>query len=183
MLIRHGEKPADPPLKPPPHGVTIEGRHNKHSLLPQGWQRAGALAAIFSNDLPEPLARPDAVFAPDYGEKTSFHRTTETVTPMAHRLHLAVQTPVPKGEEEQLVTEFLARTPGVLLVCWEHHHLPTLAHELAAFAGISDDDLPPVCRFWPEDDYWSVVVFTRKSRGGYSATVTSEAALEGDPPR
>src|SRR6478672_8454354 len=53
-LIRHGEKPADPPASPlgapaaasgPPFGVDIDGNQNEHSLLPRGWQRCGALAA------------------------------------------------------------------------------------------------------------------------------------------
>lgn len=182
MLIRHGEKPADPPIKPPPHGVDHEGRHSKHSLLPKGWQRAGALAAIFADGPGDPLAAPEAIFAPDYSRETQFHRTFETVTPLAHRLNLAIQTPVKKGEESRLVTDFLTKTPGVAMVCWEHHHLPTLAQEFAAAVGVKTDALPAVARFWPEDDFWSILVFT-SGHDGYDVTVTSQAALPGDPPR
>jgi hypothetical protein len=55
-IIRHGEKPADPPaLDPgqpspapgPPFGVDYEGNQDEHSLLPRGWQRSGALAVLF----------------------------------------------------------------------------------------------------------------------------------------
>ena len=53
-IIRHGEKPAEPPdghgkhQDPgPPHGVDFHGRKDEHSLLPRGWQRSGALAALF----------------------------------------------------------------------------------------------------------------------------------------
>src|SRR5580693_7483053 len=42
-IIRHGEKP-DPG---PPHGVDFHGRKDEHSLLPRGWQRSGALTALF----------------------------------------------------------------------------------------------------------------------------------------
>jgi hypothetical protein len=55
-IIRHGEKPADPPAVAagqtppppgPPFGVDFQGNQNPHSLLPSGWQRSGALAALF----------------------------------------------------------------------------------------------------------------------------------------
>jgi hypothetical protein len=42
-IIRHAEKP----LKPPLSGVDFAGGRNEHSLLPRGWQRSGALAALF----------------------------------------------------------------------------------------------------------------------------------------
>src|ERR1700679_3880794 len=42
-IIRHAEKP----LKPPLSGVDYQGSQNEHSLLPRGWQRSGALAALF----------------------------------------------------------------------------------------------------------------------------------------
>ena len=41
-IIRHAEKP----LKPPLSGVDYQGSQNEHSLLPRGWQRSGALAAL-----------------------------------------------------------------------------------------------------------------------------------------
>jgi hypothetical protein len=55
-IIRHGEKPADPPsgapgqtppAPGPPFGVDVQGSQNPHSLLPRGWQRSGALIALF----------------------------------------------------------------------------------------------------------------------------------------
>ncbi|WP_340540915.1 hypothetical protein [Nocardioides sp. GXZ039] len=183
MLIRHGEKPADPPAKPPPHGVDIEGRHDAHSLLPLGWQRAGAIAVLFAGDPGAPLARPTAIFAPDYGEQTESHRTTQTVAPLARRLELSVQTPVERGHEPRLVSRFLAVTEGSLLVCWEHHHLPALAQAFAAQVGIATEDLPPQGRFWPEDDFWTILVFARQDDGGYSVASLSEDVLAGDPPR
>lgn len=182
MMIRHGEKPADAPAKPPPHGVDHLGRHSDHSLLPRGWQRAGALATILGGHEPG-LPRPQSVFAPDYGSATAVHRTTQTVTPLAQRWGLAVQTPVAKGHEPHLVKDFLGPAQGVVLVCWEHHHLPPLAQAFAQQVGLRQQELPDAARFWPEDDFWTVLVFTRDEDGRYTVTATSQAALEGDPPR
>ena len=51
-IIRHGEKPADPPTPKappsPPFGVDINGNQSIHSLLPRGWHRSGALAVLFA---------------------------------------------------------------------------------------------------------------------------------------
>jgi hypothetical protein len=52
-VIRHDEKPADPPdASPaqsspplgPPFGVDADGNQNQHSLVPRGWQRSPALS-------------------------------------------------------------------------------------------------------------------------------------------
>jgi hypothetical protein len=42
MVIRHAEKPDDTH-----QGVTAHGDQDKESLIVRGWQRAGALAALF----------------------------------------------------------------------------------------------------------------------------------------
>jgi hypothetical protein len=47
MLMRHGEKPVAQGVAP--FGVTADGVHCVHSLTPRGWQRAGALIALFVN--------------------------------------------------------------------------------------------------------------------------------------
>jgi hypothetical protein len=57
-IIRHAEKP----LKPPASGVDFEGSQNEHSLLPRGWQRSGALAALFHPDF-GPMRPPGGIRA------------------------------------------------------------------------------------------------------------------------
>lgn len=182
MIIRHGEKPADPPAQPPPYGIDAAGEQSEHSLLPRGWQRAGALAVILGEGAQPPLATPQAVYAPDYGHDVVVHRAVETVTPLAHRLGLTVQTPARKGEEDHFVDQHLMATTGTALVCWEHHHIPALAEAYARAVGLAVAELPPVARFWPEDDFWSVILF-RSDGGGPRVEVVSQAALDGDPPR
>ncbi len=180
MIIRHGEKPADPPATPPPYGVDAEGKQSEHSLVPRGWQRAGALAKVLGAATPPaPLVQPTAIFAPDYSAETTSHRTTETVTPLGDRLGLQIQKPVAKGAEEQLVLDHLVSAAGHVLVCWEHHHIPAIVAGLGTALGVSA--IPAIGRSWPDDDFDSVLVFTR-SADGYSLAVTSQDALAGDTP-
>lgn len=47
MIIRHADKPPEPPKEPPPFGVTREGTQDEQALIVRGWQRAGALASFF----------------------------------------------------------------------------------------------------------------------------------------
>lgn len=180
MIIRHGEKPADPPVQPPPHGVDIRGVQSEHSLLPKGWQRAGALVRVFGDAPQAPFERPTAIFAPDYKHLALFHRTSETVTPLAQRLDLALRTPVKKDEQQELVDEHLTKLDGPAVVCWEHHHIPGLAQAFAKAVGMDVDALPEQCREWPENDFWSVIVFSQTDHG-WKVEVTSEDALAGDP--
>ncbi|QIK73029.1 hypothetical protein G7070_13130 [Propioniciclava coleopterorum] len=156
---------------------------NPHSLLPRGWQRAGALVSILANAVRPPLVRPDVLFAPDYKHLVPFHRTSETITPLAHRLETAIRTPLRKGDEAKLVKDHLAGLDGAALVCWEHHHIPDLAEAFCAAVGLDASALPPIARSWPEEDFYSVIVFTRDEHGGYSVQVTSQDALAGDPAR
>src|SRR5215472_8657463 len=89
-IIRHGEKPAElPPGEAPPEpvapfGVDAQGNENPHSLLPRGWQRSGALAALFDPGTGTPraaLETPATLLSPSYGDpgKTAEHRTYQTI--------------------------------------------------------------------------------------------------------
>lgn len=46
-IIRHGEKPDEGNERQ--HGDEIEGNICKSSLMPRGWQRAGALIHLFAD--------------------------------------------------------------------------------------------------------------------------------------
>jgi hypothetical protein len=104
-LIRHGEKPADPPAQShgqpisppsPPFGVDVDGNESVHSLLPRGWQRSGALAALFDpavGSLRAGLRTPTALYSPSYGDpkKTQVHRTFQTIQGLGGRLGVSIQ--------------------------------------------------------------------------------------------
>jgi len=137
-LIRHGEKPANPPTgkhaqsPSPPFGVDVDGKQNIHSLLPRGWQRSGALAVLFDPTVGASqagLRTPTALYSPSYADpdKTQNHRTYQTIQALSERLGVSIQSPVPEGQEPALAAAVLASGGEVVLICWEHQHIPALA--------------------------------------------------------
>jgi hypothetical protein len=103
FIIRHGEKPADPP---PPNGVDADGNVDDHSLAPVGWQRAGALAGLFA-----PFAgcrrpgilTPGKLYSPGYGsaQKTAAERTYETIFPLSQLLDLTIDNKYVESKSEE----------------------------------------------------------------------------------
>ena len=156
-IIRHGEKPADPPgVAPgqtppapvPPFGVDSQGNENPHLLLPTGWQRSGALAVLFdpaTGPFQAGLRTPAALLSPSYGsaDKTAEHRTYQTVQALSDRLGLAIVSAYPEGDEPQLAAAVVSQNFSVVLICWEHDHIPSLASSLPAVAG------PVIPQTWP----------------------------------
>ncbi|WP_293915340.1 hypothetical protein, partial [Deinococcus sp.] len=156
-ILRHAEKPSEPGSPQPTFGVNEQGQAQSESLIPRGWQRAGALAAALSADaVRSPFVRPTALFAPAYPDG-SLHRPGETIAPLARRLGLTVQTPVPKGQEASLVSAALCVQSGQdVLVCWEHHHIPAIAAALAQALDVNT--LPPHAALWPDADFNSALL-------------------------
>ena len=178
MIVRHAEKPDEAPGSAPPFGVDELGQTHPESLTPRGWQRAGAVAALFgAPNPPAPLGQPSVLLSPDYGPVTPSHRTTQTLTPLSRRLGVAIATPVAKGQEADLVRRSVLPADGDVLVCWEHHHIPDIVTALAGALGVGH--VPEIGRTWPDDDFDSILVFT-PTNSGYAATVVSQNALDGD---
>ena len=181
MLIRHAEKPGEPP---PPHGVDKHGDHDPESLSVHGWQRAGALACFFApthGPLQSPLLTTPAVLyaaAPEDSKGSSdgskSERPLETITPLAKKLGLTIDTNFTKGQEAQVAEAAMAEG-GVVLVCWQHQD----AH-LIANAILGDDTTAP--QKWPGDRYDIVWVFDLQPGGSYSFTQVPQMLLAGDVP-
>jgi hypothetical protein len=160
-IIRHAEKP----LKPPLAGVDFQGSHNEHSLLPRGWQRSGALAALFHPDfgpLRPGLRTPTLLVAPSWGHpgKTAAHRSYQTIQGLSERLELPITADFAQGEERQLADRLVGGQPGVVLICWEHKHIPDIAAALPVAGGT------PVPRKWPRDRYDVIWTFTLAAEPG-----------------
>lgn len=176
-VIRHGEKPADPPTPTAapsaPFGVDSNGNQNIHSLLPRGWQRSGALGLLFAPASGPPQAglhTPTMLFSPDYGSpaKTQAHRTYQTIQAVSGRLELPINSPFVEGQEPALAAAVVADYSGVVLICWEHQHIPAIA---AALPTVSGTQVPAA---WPGDRFDVIWSFTRAPDASSTAYVFSQ---------
>lgn len=188
-IIRHGEKPAEPdghgkhqPDPGPPHGIDFHGRKDEHSLLPRGWQRSGALAALFGPAAGSPrggLRTPGTLLAPSYGDqaRTAGHRSFQTIQGLADLLGLAIATPYEVGHESRLAASVLESCSGVVLICWEHDHIPVLA---GAFPAAPGPDIPGK---WPGHRFDVIWALTRQrgpAPSAYAFSQVPQQLLPGD---
>jgi hypothetical protein len=136
FIVRHGEKPAE---TMPPNGIDARGIVNCHSLLPRGWQRAGALAVLFAphdGQFRPGLRKPTQLIAPYYppalNQPSEKERTHETIQPIADRLGLTIESNgwQEDSSEAELGATLAQAKSGVTLVCWEHKHLPDIANAI-----------------------------------------------------
>lgn len=174
MLIRHGEKPTGAD-----RGVSFDGAPNKKSLTVTGWARAGALVELFAptaGPLRPGLFRPRALFASNrQAPGGGSDRQRQTLQLLAARIGIEVNLDHGVGEEEQLLGA-VSTTPGPVLICWKHDHMPTIATHLSEPVGA-------VPAAWPEDRYDLVWVLTRSGSqhaAGYEFTQVPELLLPGD---
>jgi hypothetical protein len=177
-IIRHAEKP----LKPPLSGVDFQGGHNEHSLLPRGWQRSGALTALFHPDLgPERvgLRTPTVLVAPSWGHpgKTAAHRSYQTIQGLSEGLELPIASPFAQGQERELADSLVRGHSGVVLICWEHKHIPVIASSLPVVSGTV------IPREWPSDRYdviWSFTLVPESGPARYAFRQIPQRLLAGD---
>ena len=174
MVIRHAEKP---PSDPPPHGVTLEGEREKESLTVRGWQRAGALASFFApanRSFRDPsLAEPQFLYASKPTRRNGSRRPIETITPLAEKLAIRINSHFPKLEAEAMLDEaFLCN--GVVLVCWQHEYIPNIANYILGSETIAPQD-------WPDDRFDMVWVFDQDpATGRYDFRQVPQSLLMGD---
>jgi hypothetical protein len=170
MVIRHAEKPNGKSL-----GVSMLGRAGKDHLTPRGWQRAGALAALFS---PPPgmnmrtgLSTPQFLFALTEGSQRSF----QTILPLSHKINSPI-IPGSKGKEAELVASATG-LDGPVLVSWQRERIPDIAKYL--LADSPDGNIYP--RFWPQSCFDLIWVFDlNRSTGYYRFAQVPQLLLAGD---
>jgi hypothetical protein len=191
-VIRHGEKPADPPpvaagqaaaaATGPPFGVDFQGNQDLHSLLPRGWQRSGALAVLFDpalGPLQAGLQTPATLLSPSYGStaKTTGHRTYQTIQGLSDRLGLAIVSGFAEGSEAQLAASVVSSYSGVVLICWEHDHIPAIATSLPTVAGTV------IPQPWPGDRFdviWTFTLVPGSAPAQYTFGQIPQQLLSGD---
>jgi broad specificity phosphatase PhoE len=175
MFIRHGEKS----LGAAPFGVKEDGTQSQHSLTPQGWQRAGALAAFFTKPVRDEISRPTHLYAappdqnadsPTAGDIDKSHRPVQTVTPLSRKLPMPIDQRFTVGQESEIAADIKQRD-GVVLVSWEHRHIPLIA-------GVFNSNVPDK---WP-DRYDLVWVLDAQDGGTYSFKIIPQLLLGTDQP-
>jgi len=179
LLIRHAEKPDGPGGT----GLTPCGHADPASLTVRGWQRAGALAALFaSNPLLAPwMPSPDKIYASAFREGGGHSRRPEqTVQPLARKLGVPVDLCWALHQEEAFA-DALARSVGTALVCWQHQGLAALARAIAAPQRVTE---LPAEWSWPDDRYDVIWSLRRNEPGGaWHFTQHCQSLLAGDPDR
>jgi hypothetical protein len=152
ILIRHGEKPADPENT----SLNEEGRIRALKLVK--WLTQGKV--LGTNGTP-------VLYAAAASRTGRGSRCLETLEPTARKLGVRVETPCRSADYELLARSLLydhsLRGKNVV-VCWVHEYLP----HLAATLGVN----PPPPK-WKGDDYDSAYVITFP-RGKATLEVTKQ---------
>jgi broad specificity phosphatase PhoE len=156
IVIRHAEKPDRNQ-----NGVSEAGKSGKEHLTPRGWQRAGALVAVFAP--PPGAARREGLPEPAflYASQSSSQRSIETVTPLSLKLGRPIALDI-KGRESELVDTVTALN-GVVLISWQRERIPEIAKNL--LAGSPDAEKYP--EFWPQDRFDVFWIFDLDADAGY----------------
>ena len=161
FLFRHGEKPVDDDAgnPTPPFGIDENGNPDPHSLTPRGWQRSGALTVLFDpavGPLRDGLAVPSALSSPSAGNPahTEGRRTYQTISGIGERIPISIDSTYAVGDEAALAAAVLRTTEPVVLICWEHKHIPDIA------AAIPTTDASTIPDPWPDDRFDVIWAFT-----------------------
>jgi hypothetical protein len=160
LIIRHAEKPGE---SWPGEGLTADEVKDTKSLVIRGWQRAGSWSALFGSSLGDSdYLQPGEIYAADpaseSGEEPS-QRPSETVSPLADRLGLKINTTFALGQESDLATEVTSFSGGVILVCWEHKKI---VETLLPAIG-KEQKIPGIPTKWSSDRFDVVLRFDRLS--------------------
>jgi hypothetical protein len=159
MIIRHGEKPSGSTP-----GVDARGNRDPGSLTDTGWNRAHRLVDLFSpadGRLRVGLARPTAIYAAGANSGGEGARTRETVTPLADKLGIPIDTSFGKGDEKALANRVISRS-GPTLIAWQHGEIPLIAQ---SFPSVTPT--PPAQ--WPDNRFDVIWTFTKTADGWHFA--------------
>ena len=174
MLIRHAEKPAKDSA---PYGVTAEGERSKESLEVRGWQRAGGLANLLAptngHFQHASLAKPQFLFASKPLRRKGSKRPVETLTPLAQKLAIRINSGFQRSEFESMLEEAIA-CKGIVLICWQREYIPQIASYILGNKNTAPRD-------WPEDCFDMIWVFDlARSSSKYTFKQVPQKLLGGD---
>lgn len=206
LIIRHAEKPYQPSP-----GVDIQGVNygasafDKESLIPFGWQRAGALAQFFTTM--NPGLTPNTVIAsyPGAGDggkgDSKSWRPMQTVIALLAKINNAAENsfyepqapfnPIPitlttcpfntqydSGSWSEMATS-LATMRGNVLVAWQHQDIINICKQIGAVLKIANPgDIPSD---WPGNRFDIVFRFLlQPGAGTYQFSQIPQGLLAGD---
>lgn len=159
LFIRHAEQHATP-------GFEENGRADGEGLTIRGWQRAGALVALFAR----PALRPDLVFTSTVGPDSPSKRPGQTIGPLVRAHGIPLVQRHAKTETDALAADLMTRA-GTVLVCWEHSQI---AKTIAALPNP-----PHTPEEWPGDRYDLVWTLARNGTG-WTFDASDQRLLAGD---
>lgn len=168
ILLRHAEKPGADGRDA---GVDAHGQPDANQLSVRGWQRAGALARLFSPGGGD-LGVPQALFAERPSPAHPSRRCISTLQVLAERLGRSPDQSFQRGEEADLA-EALSRVDGLALVAWDHRHLGKIARTLLGGAADGPGE-------WPEDCFDRLWLFSREGGAAWQFEERSQDLLAGD---
>ncbi|MFJ9696046.1 hypothetical protein [Kitasatospora sp. NPDC101183] len=166
MIIRHGEKPTGDQ-----NGRDENGKKDGKSLTERGWSRANALPGLFAPPAPGLRTPARILAAADQGPLAGAHRMRQTVTPLAAKLGLTIDTTHAESQEGELAAAALAGAQPVL-ICWEHSRISRIVEAL----GASGSGAPAS---WP-DRFDLVWVLSRPAGGAWTFQEVRQHLLDGD---
>ena len=174
MLLRHAEKPAKDNA---PYGVTRKGERSKESLEVRGWQRAGALANLFvpanGHFDHSALVTPQFLYASKPLRRKGSRRPIETITPLAEKLSLKVNSTFQRSQLVSMVEDAFSRK-GVVLICWQREYIPDIAALILGGKNIAPSE-------WPENRFDVIWVFDlQRSSSTYKFRQVPQELLAGD---
>lgn len=168
MVIRHAEKPTETD-----NGVSPNGLRDKSALSVKGWQRAGALVALFAPPPGLPIQSGLAVPRFLFASFASSQRPRQTIIPLSEKLGLTINGGQ-RGQEAELVRQIVA-CDGPVLVSWQREQIPQLAKLLVD----GSPDVNRVPASWPNHRFDLTWVFDLDSNA-YRFTQIPQRLLAGD---
>jgi len=133
IFIRHGEKPE-----------------KGGNLTCKGLNRSLQIPSVIARK----FGVPDFTYVPQIatGDKTSHARMFETVTPLAVKYNLVINSKFDEKDFAGVAAELKSKT-GTVLVVWEHSAIPGIIQAL----GVKDEVK------WQGDDFDSIWIVTIKN--------------------
>jgi hypothetical protein len=96
---------------------------------------------------------------------------------LSGRLGVAIDSPFGEGQEPQLAASVVSSYSGVVLICWEHDHIPALASALPTVPGTA------IPKKWPGDRFdvvWTFTLVPGSAPARYTFGQVPQQLLSGD---